>query len=221
MKKIAKPIIELSDIYRSSKKACIEGLNISVPDGDSYAVVHSNQDNISLLLDIIGGKVPPKKGKIFFKGDDITSTKNNFGVIRSDSPLPKKTVADFAGISIVKRGLSRSMTEVLVKKEIKDFGIEDLSESIIAKLPPEDAQKALIFAAYMCSHDFMVIDEPFGNLDKSDRREALKWLNKFRKSKKVSLLIFTQNPELASISADYVMTVDSKTSSSGITAYTS
>ena len=99
MKKIAKPIIELSNICRSDKKCSIERLDLSVPDGDSFAVVYTSPGSISLLLDILSGKVQPKKGKIFFKGDEITGTKNNFGVIKKDAPIPKrKTVADYAAV---------------------------------------------------------------------------------------------------------------------------
>ena len=219
MKKIAKPILELSNICRADKKSTVDRLSLSVPAGDCFAVLYKNSDNISLLTEILSGRVSPKKGKIFFKGDDVTGTKNIFGVVKKKAPFPRlKTVADFAGTPIVKRGLSRSLTDVLVRKEIRHFGLDGIADDSFSKLSAQTAVRALIFAAYMCSHEFMVIDEPFSQLDDDERRSELDWLDSIRRGLGISMLIFTEDIETAIKLADYVMVVDKKTCSTGIIA---
>ena len=219
MKKIAKPIIELSNICRSDKKCSIERLDLSVPDGDSFAVVYTSPGSISLLLDILSGKVQPKKGKIFFKGDEITGTKNNFGVIKKDAPIPKrKTVADYAAAPVSKRGLPRSLTSVLVEKEIKLFGLDGIAQDTFAQLSDQAAARALIFSAYMCSHELIVIEEPFSKLSPEEREHELAWLDDLRKKNHISLLVFTQSVDAAVSIADYVMVTDNNTASKGIIA---
>ncbi len=218
MKKIAKPIIEISNINHSSRKAEIEGMSLSVPSGDSFAVVCRKPESIALILEIIAGKVTPKSGKIFFKGDDITGEKNHFGVVSSKARLPRKTVADLAAAPIVKRGLSRSLTSVLVEKELKSFGLSDISEQTVSKLPVRTAAQAVLFAAYMCSHELMVIDEPFSGLEKNDREEEIKRLAQLRREHKISLLVFTESVETAAALADSVMVADDNLRSRGIIA---
>lgn len=218
MKKIAKPIIEISNIKHSSRKAAIEGMSLSVPNGDSFAVVCQKPDSVALILDIIAGKITPKSGKIFFKGDDVTGDKNNFGVVSSQARLPRKTVAELAAAPIVKRGLSRSLTSVLVDKELKSFGLSGIAEQTVSKLPEKTAAQAVLFAAYMCSHELMVIDEPFSTLAKNERDEEIKRLARLRREKKVSLLVFTKDVEIAAALADSVMVADDNMRSRGIIA---
>ena len=219
MKKLSLPILELSNICRSSRKADIERLELTVPTGESFAVLHSSPEAVSLLLDILEGRVSPKKGKVFFKGDDIIGTKNNFGIVRGRDAPPKKKVIELAAAPIIKRGLSRSPTDVLVRKEAAAFGLADIAEESAAKLPPEKAAEAVIFGAYMCSHELMVIDEPSFRLeDDALRSKLFDRLIELKNEHNVSLLVFTQDVDTAVRLADYVMVVDDKFSSKGIIA---
>ncbi len=219
MKKIAQPILELSNISRSDKKSEVEKLNLSIPAGDCFVVLHSCPDNISLITEILSGRVAPKKGKIFFKGEDVTGRRNIFGIIKKDPQLPKfKTTAENASAPLLKRGLPRSVSNVLVKKELALVGLEDIADSQISKLPLQQALRALVFSAYMCSHELIAIDEPFSQLPEKERQAELAWLNDFRNKNKSSLLIFTEDIETALMLGDYVMMLDSHASSAGIVA---
>ena len=219
MKKISKPILELSNICRSDKKGAVERLDLSVPSGESFAVIYSEPGGISLLLEMLGGRISPKKGKIFFKGDDITGTKNVFGVVKKGSSFPKlKTVAEAAAAPVVKRGLSRALAGVLVQKEIAAFGLGGIENDGFSKLSTQTGIRALIFAAYMCSHELIVIDEPFSEIAGEERINELEWLSDLRRRHNISLLVFTQDIDTAVMLGDYVMVVDKSTSSKGIIA---
>lgn len=219
MKKIEKPIIELSNICHSTKKAIVDRLYISVTKGDCFAVVYKDENNIDLLLDILAGNITPKSGKIFFKGDDITGTKNNFGIVPRIPSVPKrKTTAEFADAPIVRRGLSRAMTDILVRKELAAVGLSDIADIPFGKMSIEEQAKAFVFAAYMCSHELIVIDEPFSQLDSAKRTVHMEWLMNLCKTNGTSLLIFTKEAELAAEYADLVMIADKNTASNGIIA---
>ena len=219
MKKLSKPILELSNICRTDKSGTVERLNLSISSGDCFAVVYDSDKNISLLTEILSGRVPLKKGKIFFKGDDVTGSKNVFGIVTSSPSMPKlKTVAAYAATPVVKRGLSRSMADVLIRKEMKPFGLTELADEKCLSLSQSNAVKAAIFTAYMCSHELMVIHDPFSKLPDEQRKEALEWFNDMRTQTQISLLLFTKDIDLAVETADYVMAVDKNTASNGIIA---
>jgi len=219
MKKLSVPILEVSNLIKNTKKANIERLTLNVPKGDTVAVLHKNENNISLLTEILSGKTKPEKGKIFFKGDDVTGVKNAFGIVY-DSPVLSKnrTVSECASAPIVKRGLARSMAVVLVQKEAKAFGLEEYINEKIGSLPHNIAARAELFTAYMCSHELIAINEPFSTLDEEERKAETKRLLDLKNSSKLSLLVFTKNIETALLFGDYIMVVNEKTESSGIIA---
>lgn len=217
MRKIETPVLEISNLCKSEKDKVIEGLNIIIPKGDSFAVVYENEKTAELLTDILGGKVKTQKGKIYFKGDDVTGEKNNFGVVGKKSNLVKmKNVADNAAVPIVKRGLARSMANVLVKKELKVFALDEYADKSVANLPKKEAARAELFAAYMCSHELMVIDEPFFDLNDEERAEELARLCNIQKSANISFLILTKNIDIAVKLSDTVMVVNDKFQSVGM-----
>lgn len=217
MKKVAGPILEISNLYKKVKNKTVERLNISILSGNTFAVLHKNSDNIELLTDIISGRIKTEKGKIFFKGDDVTGIRNVFGVIERKPEIPKlKTVSDFAALPVVKRGLSRNMAEVLVKKELSSFSLSEYGDKNCGKLPKNIALRAELFSAYMCSHELIVIDEPFGILNKDERMKEIEWFGCIKEKLNISLLFFTQDIDIALKLADTIMVVNDRTESVGI-----
>ena len=219
MKKIRIPILEVSNITKKTKKASLERVNFSVTAGDSLAVLCKNNEACDLMLDILSGLVKPEKGKVFFKGDDVTKEKNSFGIVpRKSGVSPRKTINEIAAAPIVKRGLSRAMTSVLVEKEMPAMELEEYSKKPFSSLPENIRARGELFAAYMCSHELIAVCEPFGELSDEERREETKRLLKLKNTSKLSLLVFTDDLDTAIAFGDTVMVVDDSLGSKGIIA---
>lgn len=217
MKKIAAPILEISNLCKKEKNKTINRLNLIIASGESMAVLYKNEENIDLLCDILKGSKKAEKGKIFFKSIDVTGVKNSFGVVEKKPDIPKaRTVTDFAAAPVVKRGLSKKMAAVLVQKELDTFELSEYGDKTAFLLPKNLSARAELFNAYMCSHELIVIDEPFSNLSENEREEELKLLENVKNSSSLSLLLFTQSIDLAVRFAGSVMVVDSNTQSVGI-----
>lgn len=208
MRKIESPLLEVSNLCKTEKDKTIENFNINIARGNSLAILHKNRDTAELLTELLKGEVKAKKGKIYFKGVDATGQKNHFGVVGRKMDIAKtKSVADNAVMPIVKRGLSKSMANVLVSKELKTFELEDYGEKRVALLPKKIALRAELFTAYMCSHELMVIDEPLFALNGDEKKEELSYLLNIKKNANTTFLILTENPEIAVMLADTVMVV--------------
>lgn len=217
MKKIAPPILEISNLCKKEKNKTINRLNLIISAGESMAVLYKNEENIELLCDILKGSKKTEKGKVFFKSIDVTGVKNSFGVVEKKPDIPKaRTVADFAAAPVVKRGLSRKMVSVLVKKELDTFNLSEYGDKTAFLLPKNLSRRAELFNAYMCSHELIVIDEPFFDLKENEREEELNLLENVKNNSSLSLLLLTQNIDLAVRFAGSVMVVDSSTQSAGI-----
>ena len=219
MKKIAAPILEISNLCKKEKNKNISRLNLIIAAGESMAVLYKNEENIELLCDILKGTKKAEKGKIFFKSTNVTGAKNAFGVIEKKPDIPKtRTVIDFAAAPVVKRGLSRKMASVLVQKELNTFELEEYGDKTASLLPKNLSKRAELFNAYMCSHELIAIDEPFSDLEEKEREAELKLFEKVKNSSNLSLLIFTQDIDLAVRFTSSVMVVDDNTQSVGIIA---
>lgn len=219
MKKIAAPVLEISNLCKKEKNKSINRLNLIIAAGESMAVLYKNEENIELLCDILKGTKKAEKGKIFFKSTNVTGAKNSFGVVEKKPDIPKaRTVTDLAAAPVVKRGLSRKMASVLVQKELGTFQLEEYGDKIAFLLPKNLSRRAELFNAYMCSHELIAIDEPFFDLGEKEREEELKLLEKVKKNSNLSLLLFTQDIDLAVRFTSSVMVVDDNTQSVGIIA---
>lgn len=217
MKKIEAPILEISNLCKKEKNKTIDRLNLILPICESMAVLYKNEDNIELLCDILKGVKKADKGKIFFKSTDVTGAKNSFGVVEKKPDIPKtRTVTDFAAAPVVKRGLSKKMASVLVQKELGTFNLSEYGDKTAFLLPKNLSRRAELFNAYMCSHELIAIDEPFSELDSDLREEELNLLEKVKNNSGLSLLLFTQDIDLAVRFANSVMVADSNTQSAGI-----
>ncbi len=217
MKRIGFPVLEVSGIVKKNKKVNIDSFNIVIGSGDCAAVLHNNPNSVQMLVNILGGNVSADKGKIFFKGDNITGQDNIFGCIGKKPSISKmKTVAANGAAPLVKRGLSRAISSVASKKELYVFGLEDCADSQAGSLSTENFYKAELFTAYMCSHEFIVIDEPFGCLDGKLYDKNIEWLKSISEKTKLSMLIFTQKIDTAAKLASTVIVADDKMRSVGI-----
>lgn len=217
MKKIGIPILEASKICRQYKKTEINSFSLSVGKGNIISVLHNNAPAAALLTQILVGKEAPDKGKIFFKGDDVTEQRNNFGVVNNKPSLSKmKTITENGAVPLVKRGLSKSIAAVASQKELAAFGLENYGSSSVSVLPKNIAYRAELFLAYMWSHDIMIIDEPYSNFSDKEKTEELKWLKNVSEKTELAILVFTQSIDTAIALSDTVMAVNSSMSSVGM-----
>lgn len=217
MRKVEAPLIEISNIFKNTKKYEIRGFTLNVGRGDSVAVVHKNASCVDLLTEILSGRVSPDKGKIFFKGDNVNGVKDSFGVVTKRQSISKmKTVGDNAAAALVRRGLSRQMASLVVSKDISTFGLQDYLDIAVRNLPANIAARAGIYSAYMWSHEFIVIDEPFAEFDGSNRAEEIEWLRVTAKSNGLAMAVFTENIDTALKLGTSVMVVDKNMRSVGM-----
>jgi branched-chain amino acid transport system ATP-binding protein len=81
-------ILELKDIYKDfDGLEVLFGINLGIQQGERHAIIGPNGAGKSTIFNIITGKYFPRKGKIFFKGQDITGISpyklNRQGMARS------------------------------------------------------------------------------------------------------------------------------------------
>lgn len=211
MRKIESPILEVSNVSKKNKSASIENMTFSLNRGDCFVVLHKSAKSAELAAGIISGKITPNKGKIFFKSEDVTGQRAVFGTVgRKLSISKRKTVCENAVTAPVKKGLVRAMAAVLVRKELPSFELEQYADTPVSSLSPSQALRTELFSAYMCSHELMLVEEPYSDFEENVRADELKWLSEIAGKNGLALLIFTENIDTAIALGNTVMIADSK-----------
>ena len=69
-----KDILELKDVYKDfDGLEVLFGVNLGVREGERHAIIGPNGAGKSTIFNLITGRYPVSKGKIFFKGEEIQS----------------------------------------------------------------------------------------------------------------------------------------------------
>lgn len=68
------PVLQLSNVESAyGPVRALRGVSLSVPGGQIVALLGPNGAGKSTVLKTISGIIDPRKGTIFFKGDNITA----------------------------------------------------------------------------------------------------------------------------------------------------
>ena len=83
-----KNILDLKDVYKDFEGLeVLFGINLGVREGERHAIIGPNGAGKSTIFNLITGRYPVSKGKILFKGEDVTGTSpfklNRQGLSRS------------------------------------------------------------------------------------------------------------------------------------------
>ena len=112
-------MLELRDITKSfTQQRVLEGISLTVGDGDSVAIMGPSGSGKSTLLHCMSGVLVPDHGEVLFDGRDVAAMSDaersrlrleHFGFIFQDGQLlPELTATENVALPQIMRGVSRS-----------------------------------------------------------------------------------------------------------------
>ncbi len=196
----------------------VQGVDISIHDGEIYALVGESGSGKSTLGKMLVGLIEPTNGRIFYHGDDITKFS---GIKLAELRRKVQVIPQHPEDAFNPRWkLSKSINEPLrVHRAIKENGhmqkfimalLHDtgLPHECIERYPHQlsggELQRAAIARALALEPDFILCDEPTSMLDVSVQASIIQLLLKLHESRKISYLFITHDLHLAECIADRV-----------------
>ena len=140
-------------------------VTLAVSGGEIVCLLGRNGAGKSTTMRTIMGLTPPRKGRVFFKGEDVTGRKPHLIVRRGMGYVPDDrrvfadlTVGENLEISERKRGDGARWD----KKAIYDFfePLRHIDTRKAAHLSGGEQQMLTIARALMTNPDFLLLDEP-------------------------------------------------------------
>lgn len=194
-------MLKLQGITHSFDTLLFNNFNCEFKEGTSTAIVGKSGSGKSTLLHIASSLLKPQSGKVLYKGNDLYALsederlkirRNEFGIIFQQHYL-------FKGFSAYE---NIELASILSKEKIdfdilKFLNIEHVLNKKTHLLSGGEQQRVSI-ARVLCKKPKLIFaDEPSGNLDPKNAKNAIKLLCDYTKNNNSALFLITHDMELA------------------------
>ncbi len=193
----------------------VQHANLEIKKGEFVAIVGKSGSGKSTLLHMLGGLDNPTSGKVFIRGKDIFSYKEDaLAIFRR-----RKIGFIFQSFNLVSSinvwenivlpvGLDGKKTdESFVMDIVKTLGLEKKLHNLPNTLSGGQQQRVAIARALASKPDILFADEPTGNLDSRTSDEVMGLLKMSVEKYGQTLVMITHDDEIAQI-ADRILVIE-------------
>ena len=210
---------EVSKIYTmgTSEVKALDGVSISVNEGEFVAIQGTSGSGKSTLLNMIGGLDHPTSGEVLFdskplgpfsKKEMARYRRFSVGMIfQNFNLIPTMTAAENVRLALAFGGVRGAERRTRAAGLLERVGLSDRMEHRPAELSGGEQQRVAIARALANRPRLLLADEPTGNLDSTRARELLSLLREMVGHDRLTVLLVTHDHELASSFADRIITM--------------
>ena len=207
----------LKKIYGTDPNAvhALDGVNLSVEEGEFVAVVGTSGSGKSTLLHMLGGLDRPTSGKVLVDGKDIFSLKEEaltifrrrkIGfVFQSYNLVPVLNVYENVVLPIELDG--KKVDKTFIQAILQTLGLRDRQTALPNQLSGGQQQRVAIARALASSPAIILADEPTGNLDSRTSQDVLSLLKVTSQKFSQTMVMITHNEEIAQM-ADRIIRIE-------------
>ena len=213
-------ILEARDLKKYYGKGdtlvkALDGVNLTVADGEFVAIVGTSGSGKSTLLHMLGGLDRPTSGAVTVDGKDIFSLKDEaltifrrrkIGfVFQSFNLVPVLTVRENIVLPIQLDG--GKVDENYVGQVVTALGLEKKLDSLPGQLSGGQQQRVAIARALAAKPAILLADEPTGNLDSRTGQDVLSLMKVTGRKFAQTMVMITHNEEIAQL-ADRIVRIE-------------
>ena len=193
----------------------LDGVNLSVEQGEFVAIVGTSGSGKSTLLNMIGGLDVPTSGKVIVDGRDLSTLKDEqltifrrrkIGFIFQNYNLvPVLNVFENIVLPVELDG--NKVDKKFMKEVVQMLGLEDKLNNMPNNLSGGQQQRVAIARALVSKPAIVLADEPTGNLDSKTSADVLSLLKVTSMKFHQTLVMITHNNEIAQL-ADRIIRIE-------------
>ncbi len=185
----------------------LKGITLKVRRGEFVAVVGPSGSGKSTLLNIMGVLDRPTEGKVYVAGLDVLSlpdsklsyVRNKYigFVFQSYNLVNRLTVLQNVELPLMIRGMSKADMEKRAIKSLEMVGVSSLATKKPNELSGGQQQRGAIARALVTEPEFVLADEPTGNLDSVNSAIIMELLKGINREAGTTIVMVTHNMDLA------------------------
>ncbi len=198
----------------------LDGVTLSVEQGEFVAIVGTSGSGKSTLLNMIGGLDVPTTGKVIVDGKELSTLndeqltifrRRKIGFIFQNYNLvPVLNVYENIILPVELDG--DNVDKKFMDKVVRMLGLEDKQSSMPGNLSGGQQQRIAIARALVSKPAIVLADEPTGNLDSRTSNDVLGLLKATSQQFHQTLVMITHNNEIAQLADRIIRIEDGKIS---------
>ncbi|PKM11402.1 MAG: sulfate ABC transporter ATP-binding protein [Gammaproteobacteria bacterium HGW-Gammaproteobacteria-3] len=183
----------------------LDNINLDIPEGELVALLGPSGCGKTTLLRIIAGLEQADQGQVFLKGEEVTdkSVKNRkIGFVFQHYALFRHmTVFENIAFGLRVKSHSERPSEAIIRRKVHDLlklvQLDWLSDRFPDQLSGGQRQRIALARALAVEPSVLLLDEPFGALDASVRKDLRLWLRHLHHELNVTSIFVTHDQEEA------------------------
>jgi putative ABC transport system ATP-binding protein len=205
-------LIEVRDVSKSYRRDALEipvldGVSISVPEGDFLGLMGPSGSGKSTLLNLLAGIDRPSRGTIRVGDTDITRLSDrelaswrarNIGFIfQLYNLIPVLTAFENVELPLLLTSLTRKQRREHALTVLNIVGLRERGDHYPRQLSGGQEQRVAIARAIVTDPKVLLADEPTGDLDAKSAGEVLTLLGRLNTEFKKTIVLVTHDPHAA------------------------
>jgi thiamine transport system ATP-binding protein len=187
----------------------LNGLSLTVKAGEMVSLIGPSGCGKSTLLRVIAGLLEPDSGRVLVDGADVTRVathRRRVGMVFQDDVLfPHLDVAGNVGYGLRAQRVDKHETRARVAELLALVGLQGFEQRRATTLSGGEAQRVALARALAPRPRVLLMDEPFGALDRELHDRLVVEVHQMLKSLDITAVHVTHDPEEAAAIADEVI----------------
>jgi sulfate/thiosulfate transport system ATP-binding protein len=192
--------------------AALDDVSLEVRDGSLTALLGPSGGGKSTLLRVIAGLELPDSGMVRIGGQDTTNTppqRRNVGfVFQHYAAFKHMTVAGNVAFGLTIRKRPKDEIAAKVHELLKLVHLDGFAHRYPSQLSGGQRQRMALARALAVEPRVLLLDEPFGALDATVRKELRAWLRRLHDEVHVTTVFVTHDQEEAMEVAEQIVVLD-------------
>jgi len=227
------PLIKLENVWKIYQLGKVDleilrGIDLEIAPGNFVVLLGPSGSGKSTLLNIIGLLDVPTKGKVFLEGEDtsklsedelanIRGKKIGF-IFQQFNLLPNLNALENVTIPMLFQGAPEGERKDRAEFLLSSVGLKERMLHRPFELSGGEQQRIAIARSLANNPDFIVADEPTGNLDSTTGQKIMEILMNLHKKENKTMIVVTHDPTIAEYSEQIVHIKDGQIASNHLGA---
>jgi putative spermidine/putrescine transport system ATP-binding protein len=194
--------------HRFGSFVAVRGVELAISAGELVALLGPSGCGKTTLLRIISGFISQSEGRILFDGEPVDAlppNRRNVGIVFQNYALfPHMSVWENVIYGLAARGTPKEVARARVEEMLHMVHLGSLADRYPRQLSGGQQQRVAVARALAPNPKLLLLDEPFGALDKALRLDMQIEIKRIQREFGVTTILVTHDQEEALSMADRI-----------------